>query len=133
MSRENIEAVRRVYKAFNRQDADTATELVSPDFTFRSEFGALSGTRYEGRAGFRQYFRDMADVWVSFHLEIEEIEAHGDAVIVSYHEQATGRGSGLEVDARGCEVWHLRDGLPARLDNYPDREQALQALRLGRS
>ena len=130
MSQENVEIVKQVYAAFNRRDADTAVQLVAPGFSFRSEFGALSGTRYEGRTGFRQYFRDMAEAWATFHLEIEEIKGHDDAVVVTYRECATGRESGLEVEARGCEVWHVQDGQPTHLDNYPSKEEALEAVGL---
>jgi SnoaL-like domain len=61
MSQDTVAFVEGVWAAFNRRDADEAAELVSPDFSFGSEFGAFSGRRYEGRAGFRQFFRDMAE------------------------------------------------------------------------
>ena len=127
-SRDNVDVVKRVYAAFNRRDADEAIQLVSPDFSFRSEFGAFSGRRYEGRAGFRQYFRDMAETWAAFRMELNEIEARGDAVIVTYREHAVGRTSGVEVEAYGCEVWQFRHGQPVRLDNYASREQGLAAV-----
>ena len=104
MSQENVEIVRRIYEAFNERDADEAVELVSPRLSFQSEFDALSGRHYEGRAGFRNYFRDMAEVWAEFHVELGEIETVGDAVIVAYRERAIGRGSGLVVEADGYEL-----------------------------
>jgi ketosteroid isomerase-like protein len=129
-SQDNVEVVKRVYEAFNRRDADRAIELVSPDFSFRSEFGAISGRRYEGRAGFRQYFRDMAETWAAFRMELDEILARGDAVIVTYREHAIPRTSGVEVEARGCEVWHFQHGQPVRLENYATKEQGLAAVEL---
>jgi ketosteroid isomerase-like protein len=127
MSQQNVESIRRVYAAFNRRDADEAVELVAPEFSFKSEFDALFGRRYEGRSGFRQYFHDMADVWAAFHIEAEEFESLGDVVIVAYRESAVGRSSGVEVEARGYEVWHFEHGCPISNDNYPTREQALEA------
>jgi ketosteroid isomerase-like protein len=125
VSRDNVEVVKRVYRAFNRRDAEAAVELVSPDFSFRSEFGAVSGRRYEGRAGFRQYFRDMAETWASFHVELVEVEARGEAVIVTYREHAIGRTSGVKLDAHGYQVWHFHQGQPVRQDTYASKEQAL--------
>lgn len=130
MSKDNVAVVERVYAAFNRRDADEATEIVSPDFSFRSEFGAFSGRRYEGRAGFRQYFRDMAESWSAFRMELDEVVKRGDVVVVTYREHAIGRTSGVEVEARGCEVWHFRDGQPVRLDNYASKEEGLASVGL---
>jgi steroid delta-isomerase-like uncharacterized protein len=127
---DNVEVVRRFYEAFNRRDADAAVRLVAPDFSFRSEFGALSGRRYEGPAGFRQYFRDMDETWSAFRVELDETVTAGDAVIASYREHGIGRGSGVEIEARGCDVWRLRDGLVVRLDNYAAKEQAMAAVGL---
>ena len=122
-----MEVVRRVYEAFNERDADEAVKLVSPRFSFQSEFGALSGRRYEGRAGFRDYFRDMADVWAEFHVDLGEIEAHGDAVIVAFRERAIGRGSGIEVAAHGYELWRFEHGQLVSMQNYATKQRALEA------
>jgi ketosteroid isomerase-like protein len=127
MSEENVEVVRRVYEAFNERDADEAVELVSPRFSFQSEFGALSGRRDEGRAGFRNYFRDMADAWAAFQVELDEIEALGEAVIVAYRERAIGRGSGIEVEAHGYELWRFEHGQLVSKQNFASKERALEA------
>jgi ketosteroid isomerase-like protein len=130
VAQDNVEVVKRVYRAFNRRDPEAAIGLVSPDFSFRSEFGAVSGRRYEGRAGFRQYFRDMAETWSAFRIELDDAVTCGDAVITTYREHGVGRSSGVEIEARGCEVWHFRDGQPVRLDNYASKDQALAAVGL---
>ena len=122
-----MEIVQRVYAAFNERDADEAVDLVSPRFFFQSEFGALSGRRYEGRVGFRRYFRDMADVWASFQIELDEIEAVGEAVIVAYRERAIGRGSRIEIEARGYELWRFEHGQLVSKENYATKQRALEA------
>ena len=122
-----MEIVRRVYEAFNARDADAAVEHMSPRFSFQSEFGALSGRRYEGQAGFRDHLRDMADVWATFEVEPYEIEAVGDAVIVAYRERAIGRGSGIEVEAHGYELWRFEHGQLVSFQNYASKERALEA------
>ena len=127
MSQETVEIVRRVYEAFNERNADEAVELVSPRFSFQSEFGALSGRRYYGRAGFRNYFRDMADVWAVFQIELDEIEAVGEAVIVAYRERAVGRGSGIEIEAHGYELWRFEHGQLVSMQNYATKQRALEA------
>lgn len=127
MSEENVAIVRHVYEAFNERDADEAVKFVSPGFSFQSEFDALSGRRYEGRAGFRDYFRDMADVWAEFYVDLGEIEAHGDAVIVAFREWAIGRGSGIKIEAHGYELWRFEHGQLVSKQNYASKERALEA------
>ena len=127
MSEENVAIVRRVYEAFNERDVDEAVGLVSPRFSFQSEFGALAGRRYEGRAGFRRYFRDMADVWAAFQIELDAIEAVGEAVIVAYRERAIGRGSGIEIEAHGYELWRFEHGQLVSKQNYATKQRALEA------
>jgi ketosteroid isomerase-like protein len=124
---DNVELVKQVYRAFNRRDPDALIELVSSDFSFRSEFGAVSGRRYEGRAGYRQYLQEMAETWSAFRIELDDAVTWGDAVVTTYREHGIGRTSGVEIEARGYEVWHFRDGLAVRLDNYASKEQALAA------
>lgn len=132
MSEENVEIVRRVYEAFNERDVDEAVELVSPGFSFQSEFDVLSGRRYQGRAGFRKYFQDIADAWAEFDVELDEIETFGDAVIVAYRERAIGRGSGLEVNAHGYELWRVQHGQVVSKQNYASKEQAFEAAGLSK-
>jgi hypothetical protein len=62
------------YEAFNERDADEAVKLVSPGFSFQSEFDALSGRRYQGRAGFRDYFRFMVTLPDGVSLEAVAME-----------------------------------------------------------
>ena len=125
----DVEAVRRVYAAFNERAADRAAELISPEFSFVSEFDALFGRSYRGHSGFRQYLHDLAEVFATFHVDLLRAEAVRDVVLVAYRERAIGRGSGIEIDADGCEVWYFDElGRPLRFVNYASWEEAHTAL-----
>jgi ketosteroid isomerase-like protein len=75
--------------------------------------------------------RDDWERWASAFEELkvtfEEIIDAGDQVVVVAHHQGRGRGSGVEVDARFYEVYTLREGKVSRVDEYTEREEALEA------
>jgi ketosteroid isomerase-like protein len=54
----------------------------------------------------------------------------GDRVIVMVHHSGRGRISGAEVDQRLAMVWTLRGGRAVRMDMYPTREDAVEAVGL---
>ena len=127
MSQENVEIVRRVYEAFNKRDADEAVEFVSPRFSFQSEFGALSGRRYEVAPG----FATTSEIWLTSgppsRSSLMRFRRLGEAVIVAYRERAIGRGSGIEVEADGYELWRFERSQLVSRRNYPTKQRALEA------
>jgi ketosteroid isomerase-like protein len=50
-------------------------------------------------------------------------------VLVVVRGRARGRGSGLELDNRFCQVWTLRGDTAVSMEEYATREQALAARR----
>jgi ketosteroid isomerase-like protein len=68
-----------------------------------------------------------ASAFEELRVTFEEIIDAGDQFVVVAHHQGRGRGSGIEVDARFYEVYTLRDGKVLRVDEYTEREKALEA------
>jgi ketosteroid isomerase-like protein len=60
-------------------------------------------------------------------VTIEEIIDAGDQVVVVAHHRGRGRQSGVKVDTRFYEVYTVRDGKVARVDEYSEWEEALEA------
>jgi hypothetical protein len=50
---------------------------------------------------------------------------------VTAHLQGKGKGSGVEVDAYGAQLWTLRDGRVVRVKGYQSKDEALGAVELG--
>jgi ketosteroid isomerase-like protein len=86
------------------------------------------------RQGFEAYLRrDLFAALAHHDADVvfnpaEESPVHGgDRVVVTLHFKGRGKGSGVEVDARSHQVHTLRDGKLIRLDEYLDRDEALEA------
>jgi ketosteroid isomerase-like protein len=68
-----------------------------------------------------------ASAFDGLRVTVEEIIDAGNRVVLVAHHQGRGRGSGIEVDACFYEVYTLRKGKVLRVDEYTEREQALEA------
>ena len=60
MSQENVEIVRRVYRAFNDRDLDAWVALHTEDVEWRliGGFADMLGTEFIGHEGLRRFFDD---------------------------------------------------------------------------
>jgi ketosteroid isomerase-like protein len=111
--------LKKLGKAFNAGDADAILECVTDDFEWILASGpdAPHGKVARGRdavaATLAARTRDMPELRFS---ETELMYAE-DRVIGTY--RVTGRhADGRLIDARGCDVYVIRDGKIARKDSY---------------
>src|SRR5438128_9221914 len=66
-------------------------------------------------------FQEHVDVWEVWRTDPEEIIDAGDQVVLTAHLQGKGKGSGVEVDAHGAQLWTLREGRAVRREGLPER------------
>ena len=137
MSRKNVEIVRRVFDAEIRRDAATALSLYDPEVEFdtsRGTFGEVVGrAHYHGHDGLRSWFRDWYEAWDHVQEDVEELIDAGTDVVSVVTLRGRGRASGLELElAHQAAVWTIRDGKIIRVAWFRTREEALEAVGLGR-
>jgi ketosteroid isomerase-like protein len=130
VSRENIERARRGYEAFNSGDMEGALEFIDPDFELHSGADLPDPTVYQKREGFLANIREWSDVFRELHYEPEEFIEAGDRLIALVRVSGRGRGSGAEFEQRQAHVWTIRDEKAVRLDFYPGRAEAEEAVGL---
>jgi ketosteroid isomerase-like protein len=131
MPAQNIDAVIRMFDAFNSEDIERILELTDPDFEVEvpADLSAEPDV-YRGHDGMRRYFHSFRDA-------MEEIrfrpEAHWDAgadVVVAMLITARGRRTGIAVEQRTAGVWTLRDGRALRIRMFASADEALAAVGL---
>jgi ketosteroid isomerase-like protein len=133
MSEENVEMVRRWVAAINRGDAEELVEIADPDVDYLPYLGSLSGEHgaYHGHDGLRRYVGDLAEAWSSYSVEIYELQDLGDDVLMRGRLRATGRSSGLDVDAEMAWLHSFRKGTGlgryTRLRFFSTKAEALVA------
>jgi ketosteroid isomerase-like protein len=132
MSSANLELVRSILAAWERGDFSSA-EWADPNI----EFVLADGPDHEtakGLGGMAEAWRGTLGIWEGYRTNADEVrELHGDRVLVLVRYGGRGKTSGLEtarLGQQGAALFHVRDGLVARLVAYLSSERALADLGL---
>jgi ketosteroid isomerase-like protein len=83
--------------------------------------------RAEGITAVRATMKRWEDSFEDLVVTYEETIDAGDRVVVKTHVSGRGRGSGVEVNTRSYMVWTLRGNKVLRMDEFLDRDAALEA------
>jgi ketosteroid isomerase-like protein len=131
MSQENVDALRAVYGEWEQGNLRAGVDLYDRDVLLIPGAGWTDTGRYLGRDGVTEFMRGYLDAWtdLTFAAEGEFIEAE-NSVVVAVHQRGVGKGSGAPTEWRGFHVWTFRGGTVIRLEAFPDRAGALQAVGL---
>jgi ketosteroid isomerase-like protein len=126
MSQENVEIVRQIYDGWSRGDFSVGTSLMAPEFEWHQHAEAVEPGSHRG-AAIGGAISKIFEVYEDFRFVPDEYIDAGDKVVVTARAQATGRGSGVELDVRYSFVWTVRRGKLADLTVFLDRSDALEA------
>jgi ketosteroid isomerase-like protein len=132
MSRENVEFVRSIYAAWARGDF-SSVKWAHPEIEYVIVEGPAAGS-WCGLAGLKEGGLGFVRVWKDFRVEAEECrELDDDCVLVLTRLRGRGKASGLELgqmQTKGADLLHIRDGRVRRFVLSFDREHALADLGL---
>jgi ketosteroid isomerase-like protein len=108
---DGVEIVRCLLDAFNRRDAEAILELVDPEARLVSMTGRLvrAGEPYVGHDGLLDYLADAERLWPGLQVEVGQIQAAGDAVVVLGYVHAEAAAGTVRLPL--VWTWRLRDGL----------------------
>jgi len=128
MSEENIELMRRIAEAANKTDPSALRELLAPGVFWKVTETApdLVGT-YHGIAEVQGFFARWDQAWEEWDWEYPEMRAVGDTVLARMHLWGRGRSSGVESENDLWQLWTFRGGKVIYYEDFPTREQALEA------
>jgi uncharacterized protein len=132
MSQENVEIVRRVHAAAARRDAAAVYALYHPEVELDASRVEIAGFTaddvYRGHEGLRRFFREWHEAWANVTYDFEELIDHGDRVLAVVTRRARGRVSGADVEWALALIWTLRAGRVSRLEWFPSRAAATEAI-----
>ena len=126
MGSENVELAWRGVETFNRGDLDAIEELWADDveLDFSASRSPYAGV-YEGKKEARRFLEETISAWETVRWEPKEIVAVGrDEVLIDNVMKARGRGSGVDVEGHGAQLWTARDGLLTHLRLFQSRAEA---------
>jgi ketosteroid isomerase-like protein len=132
VSQENVELVRAICSPWEKGDF-SSFEWAHDDIEFVWADGPTPGKR-SGVAAMKESWREAISTFEKFDVEVERyVPLDEERVLVLMHNSGRGKASGFqlgELQTRGANLFHLRDGKVSRLVLYYDRALALQAVGL---
>jgi ketosteroid isomerase-like protein len=123
----SIETLRSTYEAMSRKEWDRVFRDVHPDFELELPDRSLGARTRCGPEDAAKAVEDFFAPFEEIEIEPEEFFDRGDRVAVFFLQRARPRGSSAVLELRAGHLWTLRDGKPARLQIFPERERALEA------
>ena len=137
MPQENVGIVRAMLEATgpgtNRED--WLDEYFDPEIEWHDTPTYPSAGVYVGREALARHAAEYEEAWADWGVEIEDIRAAGDRVVVRFRYQGVGKQSGvpitgeLETPATGA-VFELRGGRILRVVQFDSYDEALEAVGL---
>lgn len=111
--------LKKLGKGFNNHDVNAILECVTDDFEWILAEGpdAPHGKVVRGRDAVAATMAERAKAIPELRFSETDLVYAGDRVIGTY--RVTGRyADGRKIDARGCDMYVIRDGKIARKDSY---------------
>jgi ketosteroid isomerase-like protein len=128
MPRENVEAVRRSFEAWNENDWATLEALYHPDAVAIAPDGWPETGPLTGFEEVRAMFARTKEPWEEEHVEIDSLRQLGaNKVFARIRWVTKGRGSGIAFETPMTELLTVRGGRIARVEFYLDQAAALEA------
>jgi ketosteroid isomerase-like protein len=123
---ENAEVVSAGYEAFANGDMETVAKLFAPTLSWHVPGRSPIAGDYTGPDEVFGYFGRLMDgTGGTFHIEIHDLLASNDHVVVLTRETAVRDGRSL--DANLVHIWHLQDRQATEFWAIPADAQALDA------
>ena len=128
MSAAEIETIRTLYAAVERNDWETAAQHADPEFAFTPpDVNPLRGT-YRGVEAVRQFFEEL---WAAFdEVELtptEFIEADDGRILAFLDFELRPTGTDASIAQHIAHLWTMRSGKAFDCRVYVERAEALAA------
>jgi ketosteroid isomerase-like protein len=131
MSQENVELVKRLYDAWQKDGFGVVPAVMDPDIEYvNPPYAVEPGTR-RGYEGFAIAAQNIRNVYPTRRFEpLEFHDARDRGVAVRVRVVACGVGSSVEVDVERGYVFEVRDGKIVRFAWFTEPLEALEAVGL---
>ena len=127
MSREAVASIQAVYECMARGDFRASAELVAPEFEWEQHQGVVEPGSHRGD-GVQRALDSIFEVYEDFRVEAEEYIDLGEKVLVVARIHGRARSSGMQLGEEFAFIWSMKDGRPVRMEQYPARRAALEAV-----
>jgi uncharacterized protein len=126
----NVDAVRRSYEAFARDDLDGVVADMHDEIEWHQAQGLPHGGFYRGLAEVRRAIFEPLDEewWDEFSADPDEFLDAGAEVVVLGRYRGRAKVTGKLLDVPFAHVWTFRDGKAVRFRQFLDTAGWVDAL-----
>ena len=126
-----IQALRKAYAAFNRNDISATIEPLDPQIEWTEPADFPGGGTYHGHEEVKAYLTQSRAGWAEGSSEPERFLVAGEKIVVFVHARVRPKGSSLWRETSVAEVFTFRNGKAVHMRAFADRRQALEWARGG--
>jgi len=120
---DRVQALRAVYAEWAEGRFRAGLELLAPDVEFSAD---PERTIYRGPEGVARYMADFLTGFGDFRMSAEEIQVHGDRVLVLQHQTGRSTETGMDLDAKTACIWTFRNDEVIKIEQIFRRDEALE-------
>ncbi len=122
-----IETVKSIYAAINRNDVPAAGNFFDPQIEWiEPDHYHGGGGRYQGHADVMAKISDGRNSWAEGSCHLEGFAVAGDKVVVFVHALVRLHEHTDWIDGRFADVWTLRNGKAIQGRSFGERHEALE-------
>jgi hypothetical protein len=126
-----IQALRKAYAAFNRNDIPGTLEALDPEIEWMEPAGFQGGGAYHGHAGVKEYLTQSREGWAEGSSDPERFLVAGEKIVVFVHARVRLKGASLWRESSVADVFTFRNGKAIHMRAFADRREALEWARGG--
>jgi uncharacterized protein len=128
MSQQNLDVVRRMLDAFNRNDVDAVVAAFDQDCEVRepSEMPDTPPSGFHGHDGIREWMTNLREVGDA-HFEPRSFSGAGDVLLAELAGRGRGQAVGVPFEWTTFAVFNLRDGRILRVQAFLNIDEAREA------
>ena len=127
MSEENVEIVVNGYARFNAGERVPELWFFTPEVEFHAAREDPDSAVHHGIDAVRRQYARWVEAYPDLTVEPLEAKGNGDKVFLWVRFTGHGGESGIPVDMELAHVLTMRNGKAARIVEYFDRAEALEA------
>ncbi|WII70858.1 nuclear transport factor 2 family protein [Bdellovibrio sp. 22V] len=121
---QEIEILKAVYAAINRNDIETALSFFDPQIERTEPEGFPSSGTYRGLADFEKHLRQGRATWAEGSCEPEHFQGMGNKVIAFLHVRVRLKNNSEWIDARFPDGFTFKNGKITEMRTFTKDQEA---------
>jgi ketosteroid isomerase-like protein len=127
VSQENVEIVRDAYARYNAGERTPELWFWHSDAEYHAAREDPDSAVHRGIDAVRRQFASWHEAYPDLRVQVLEARANGDQVFLWVRFVGHGASSGIAIEMELAHLYTMRDGKAAKVVEYMDRNEALEA------